>query len=390
MCMRRATVAATLFAGMCLAMPFTHGCGADGDAEVIRVGVGLPLTGSASVLGEQMRMGAGLAMVQRNARGGIGGRPIELVYGDDRGRASEASAVAHRFADDPSVVAVIGHFNSACSLVGKPIYRDAGILQFSPGSTNVDVCRGSDWTFRNLYSDDYQGRSIARYVSATLGLQRAAVLYDDDDYGVGLKDAFVEEAASLGLEVVGAYPYEREITLDFGATIDEAHALEAEIIFVSGLYNEAALIARATRERGIATPFIGGDAVLSEALLGVGGDAVEGFLMTTPFIVHPDIGGPSAQEFARAFGEAYDRTADTWAALSYDALNQLFEAIEEEGPDRARIRDHFGRTTTLERAYHGVTGPTYFDEHGDCLKPAYVAVVRGGEFVPAARQLVGP
>ncbi len=372
------------------AMASAPGCGASAERSAIRIGVAAPLTGSAAVLGEQMRMGAGLAMVRRNAKGGIGGRPIELDYGDDRGRESQAVVVAERFARDPGIVAVIGHFNSVCSLAGKPIYSEGGVLQFSPGSTNVDVCRGSDWTFRNLYSDDYQGQSIARYVSDTLGMERASVLYDNDDYGIGLKTAFSDEADRLGLTIVSEHAYEREITLDFSAAVDDAHANGAEIIFVSGLYNEAALIAVTARERGILTPFIGGDAVLSEALLDVGGDAVEGMLMTTPFIVHPDIGGQEAQDFAAAFGEAYDRTADTWAALSYDAANQLFDAIDEAGADRTGIRDYFARMTTPERAYHGVTGATYFDESGDCLKPAYVAVVRDGEFAPAARQLTPP
>ena len=381
-----AAVVAVGIAGIVLAV----GCGTDGDRPVIRIGVAAPLTGSDAKLGQQMRMGAGLAMVRRNAAGGIGGRPVELVYGDDRGRASEAAAVAERFASDAAIVAVVGHFNSSCSLAGKPIYGAAGVLQFSPGSTNVEVCRGSDWSFRNLYGDDYQGQSIARYVFGTLGLRRAAILYDDDAYGVGLKTAFADEAARLGLEVVSEHAYEREVTLDFTAAIDDAHAKRADVIFVSGLYNEAALIAKTARDKGISTQFIGGDAVLSEALSQVGGSAVEGMLMTTPFIVHPDIGGEEAREFAAAFTKAYDRTADTWAALSYDAVNQLFEAIEEVGPDRARIRDHFATMTSPERAFHGVTGATYFDENGDCLKPAYVAVVRDGEFVPADRQLSAP
>lgn len=371
-------------------MVSTPGCGSDAERSAIRVGLAAPLTGSGAVLGEQMRMGAGLAMVRRNAKGGIGGRPIELVYGDDRGRESQAAIVAERLAQDPGIVAVIGHFNSVCSLAGKPIYGAAGVLQFSPGSTNVDVCRGSDWTFRNLYSDDYQGQAIARYVANTLGLQRAAVLYDNDAYGIGLKDAFAGEAERIGLEVVSESPYAREVTLDFSAAVAEADSLGAEIIFISGLYNEAALIAMAARGQGIQTPFIGGDGVISEALVRVGGDAVEGMLIMTTFIVHPDVGGAAAQEFAEAFFEAYDRTADTWAALSYDAANQLFEAIEDAGPDRKGIRDYFARMTSPERAYHGVTGATYFDENGDCLKPGYITVVRNGEYVPAARQLAAP
>ena len=368
------------------------GCGGgENKVEVVRIGVAGPFTGSAAAFGEQIRMGTELAKDEWNARGGVGGRKIVLSYGDDQGRDDQAAVVATKFASDPAIVAVVGHFNSICSLAGKPIYRDSGVLQFSPGSTNVDVCRGSDWTFRNLYNDAYQGVSLARYVHDSLGLARVAIFYDNDDYGLGLKDAFVAEAEKLGLEVVGVEAYQREATLDFSAAIDKFDALQPDIIFTSGLYNEAASIVKQAREKGIETPFIGGDGVFSPALIQIGGEAVEGTLVTTPFIVHPDIGG----EVARAFRESFEaansgRSPDTWAALSYDAVNQVLEAISEVGSGRVAIRDRFAKTNSPETAYHGVTGATYFDANGDCLKPAYVALVQDGEFIPAPRQIETP
>jgi branched-chain amino acid transport system substrate-binding protein len=363
------------------------GCGKT-PANVIRLGVAGPLTGSGAAFGEQLKMGAQLAADQANEKGGVNGKRIELVFGDDQGRDDQASAVATKFANDPTIVAVIGHFNSICSLAGKPIYKRAGVVEFSPGSTNVKVAEGSEWTFRNLYRDDYQGTFLARYAKNILGVRRVAVFYDNDDYGTGLKDAFVAEARAIGLEVLGTEAYQREATLDFSASIDKFAARTPDAIFISGLYNEAASIVKQTREKGIRVPFLAADGVSSPEFINIAGDAAEGTYITTPFIVHESIGGPKAQAFREAFRERLGREPDTWAALTYDAVNQTIDAIQHVGPNRKAIRDYLAQTNTPEKAYQGVTGATYFDENGDCLKPAYVAVVRNGEFVPAEKQLL--
>ncbi|MAF10601.1 branched chain amino acid ABC transporter substrate-binding protein [Candidatus Poribacteria bacterium] len=356
--------------------------------DVIRIGVAGPFTGSAAAFGEQIRMGAELARDQVNERGGIGGVSVEMVFEDDQGRDDQANIVATKLATDPMVSAVIGHFNSICSAAGKAIYKQFGVVEFSPGSTNVDICKGSDWTFRNLYHDGYQGQSLARYIKDVLGLESAAIFYDNDDYGSGLKNAFVADAERLGIEIVGEEAFQREATLDFSPAIDKFASQNPDIIFIAGLYNEAASIVKQAREKGVATQFIGGDGLYSPDLIENGGEAVEGLLLTTPFIVHPDIGGPVAQSFRTAFREKFDgQDPDTWAALTYDAANQLFDVIGRVGSDRTAIRDALAAMTTPETAYAGVTGRTYFDENGDCLKPAYVAVVRDGEFAPAAEQI---
>ena len=365
---------------------FTLGC--DRKTDPIRIGVACPITGTAAAFGKHIKMGAELARDQINAAGGINGRDLELRIEDDEGKDTQAATAANRLASDDSIVAVVGHYNSACSAAGREIYKQAGVLQLSPGSTNINICRLSEWTFRNLYHDGYQGVSIARYIKNVLGHDSAAVFYEDDDYGQGLRDAFVEEAGKIGLEIVDVEPYIREQTRDYTIPLNKMLEKNPGIVFIAGLYGEAATIAQQSRGKNIDIPFLGGDGLYSPELINIGEEAVEGMLLTTPFIVHPTIGGELAQDFMKAFQEKYNIDPVTWSALAYDAVNMVADAIKKVGTDRTAVRDHFASIMSPEDAFEGVTGLTYFDEHGDCPKKAYVAIVQNGAFEPAPEQLL--
>jgi len=219
--------------------------------EPILIGVAGPFTGTAQKYGEMIRAAATLKMEEINTHGGIHGRPLEIRWGDDEGNNSKATNVANDFVANPKLVAVVGHFNSTCSLAGKPVYKNAGVPAISPGPTNVDVCRGSKWMFRNVYRDDFQGEIGARFIKEKLGRKRVVVFYDNDDYGTGLKRFFLEHAKKLGIEVRKEIPYNRESTTDFTPLVTNAKYERPDVIFVAGLYNEAALIVKACRKAGI-------------------------------------------------------------------------------------------------------------------------------------------
>jgi branched-chain amino acid transport system substrate-binding protein len=341
-----------------------------------------------------IRRGAELRAKEINAAGGINGMKLTLIFGDDAGTEKEARAVATRFATDRRILAVVGHFNSSCSLAGKPIYAENGIVELSPGSTNVSVCEGSDWTFRNLYRDDFQGEFIAKYIKNVLTeLQSVGVLFDNDDYGRGLKDAFTAEAEMIGLNIVAAEAYDRDNT-DFKAQLTSIKAKNPDAIFVSGLYSQAALIVKQAREAGITAQFFGADGVDSPDFLEIAGTAAEGTYLTTPFTF--GAGGEEALKVAQAFEAEFGVAPDTWAALTYDAVGMIEEAIKKTynkeaklAENRKAIRDHLASLDTPEEGYKGITGLTYFDENGDTLnKPAYVKIVKDGKFTTAPKQLL--
>ena len=360
----------------------------------LKVAVAAPFTGNAAAFGEMIRRGAELRAKEINDAGGINGMKFTLVFEDDAGKDAEASLVAERIANNLQILAVVGHFNSSCSLAGKPIYQRAGIVELSPGSTNVTVCEGSDWTFRNLYRDDFQGKFIAQYIDKVLtGLQSVAVFFDNDDYGRGLRNAFVEEAEKIGLDLVASEAYDRDNT-DFKAQLTSIKAKNPDAVFISGLYTEAGLITKQAREAGITSQFFGADGVDSPDFLTIAGESAEGTYLTTPFTFRA--AGEDALQMAVNFEDLHGVAPDTWAALTYDAVGMIAEALEKTyspeaavADNRKAIRDHLASLDTPEEGYKGVTGLTYFDINGDTVnKPAYVKIVKNGQFVAADQQLL--
>ena len=233
----------------------------------------LPLPVLLLRFGEMIKRGAELKAKEINAAGGVNGKTLTLIFEDDTGKDKEASLVAERIASNRQILAVVGHFNSSCSLAGKPIYQRAGIVELSPGSTNVRVAAGSDWTFRNIYRDDFQAAFGAKYIKNVLGeVQKVAIFFDNDDYGRGLKDSFVAEAKELGLEIVGIEAYDRDNT-DFKAQLTSIKAKQPDLIFLSGLYSQAGLIASQAREAGITAQLFGADGIDSPDFLEIAGDA---------------------------------------------------------------------------------------------------------------------
>jgi branched-chain amino acid transport system substrate-binding protein len=378
--MRRALIIA---AGCLAAFALILGCGG-GKTETYKLGVVGPFTGDGAQFGEMIRMGVEMKAHEINEAGGINGVMLELELQDDKGDPKEAANVAQKLGSDPDVLAVIGHFNSSCSLAGKEVYNQMQVLQLSPGSTNVTVCEGGDWTFRNVYRDDYQGHFIADYIKNVLGYNKVAVFFDNDDYGRGLRDAFAERAKEIGLEIVAEEAYVRD-TQEYTPQLTQIRTKNPDIIFISGLYANAAMILTQAKNLDIQTQFIGGDGLLSSDLIKNAGDAAEGTIITCPFL--PTVEDEKTRTFVEEFEEKYNEKPDAWAALSYDAVGIVAEAISKVGTDRKAIRDYVASLNSPENAYDGVTGMTYFDENGDVMKPLVVAVVRNGEFYPAENQM---
>lgn len=360
-----------------------------GDASAVyTIGVAGPFSGSGAAYGEMIRKAADLKLDEINGAGGINGKQVKVLYEDDKGDTTEAANVSRKLASDKSVCLVVGHFNSTCSNAGKEEYNRKGVLQFSPGSTNVKVCVGSPWTFRNLYRDDFQGQLLARYAQSVLKAKKAAVFFDNDDYGRGLMESFKAEAEKLNLAIVEPIPYTRERTADFKPLVEQIKGSDADVIIVSGLYNEAALITKAARQDvGLTLPILAGDGVMNDKYIELSGGAAEGSFVFTPFLFDAVKDDAKAKSFYDSFSKKYGHDPDTWAALTYDAVGMALQALKEAGDDRTKIRDWMAGITSSEKAYNGVTGPTFFDAEGDCYsKGLHVAVVKDGKFVAAESQ----
>lgn len=353
--------------------------------DAYRIAVAGPMTGDSADMGASISKAAKLWEKQTNAAGGIKGKKVELAIEDDKGLPNEATNVATKIASDKSVCVVVGHFNSSCTKAARSRYEQAGIVEFTPGSTNVTICKESEWTFRNLYHDGTQGIFMARYAKQAMGAKSVSLVYENDDYGTGLKESVAAECAEIGLTIAGEAGYQRGRLGDPKQLATTLQSQKPDAIIVCGLYSGAALLTKAIRnDLGWSdVKIFGSDGVMNSAYVDTAGETAEGAMVVTPFFFS-DSGSDKAKAFREAYRKEYKADPDTWAALTYDALGMVAKGIEAVGSDRKALRDWMAGIKTKEAGYDGVTGVTYFDDNGDCPgKPPMVVVVNNGEFEAA-------
>lgn len=353
---------------------FAFGCGS-AKSDVIKVGVAVPLTGASAEDGNAIKNGVKLAAKEINAKGGINNKKVELVIEDDKGDPSEAATVANKLAQDKDVLAIVGHFNSSCTLAAAPIYNQTGVVSVSPGSSAAAVSKAGPYTFRVITTDAVQGASLMDWAVKDLGYKNIAVLYENTDYGSGLADVITKSASELKVNIVAKEAYEVGST-DFSTALTKVANSKADVIIVGGLYNETALIAKQKKNFGLEKmQIMGVDAIYSDALLRLGGNAVNGIKMTGYFSeVSSD---PVSKNFVSKFKEEYKKDPSTYAAYGYDAALIVFDSIKNAGTNRKAIRDFMAKI----KNFKGVTGENSFDENGDVIKQPLRLIIQNGKFI---------
>lgn len=374
----------SVFVIFVLALGLVFGLG-QASAGTIKIGLAAPFTGDAASYGDNIKAGVMLKLEEINGAGGIKGQKIEIVQGDDLCAPKEAGTVGAKFAADKSISAVIGHVCSSATLAALPLYVKAGLPSISATSTNPTIGKvGKGWFFRNCYLDTYQGEFLAKYVKDVLGLKKIGVFYENNDYGIGLKDAFIAVAKKIGLEIVGAEGYMKGTT-DFKPQLTKLKAGGPDGLFICGYYNEGGLIAGQARKAGLNITLFGADGLDNEDYIKIGGKAADETYVTVPFLAAT--AGPEAKAIIEKFKAKTGRDIDWMSANAYDCLGMLAEVIGKVGTDRKAIRDGLATYNSAGAAYKGLTGATFFNKYGDPAKPASVKLVKGGKFIPAPKQM---
>ncbi|HEX7089423.1 MAG TPA: ABC transporter substrate-binding protein [Longimicrobiales bacterium] len=324
--------------------------------------------------------GLELALEEAALAGGLGGRRIRLLKEDDHESVDEGLLLAQRLANDPEVVAVIGHLQSYVAIPAAAIYDLAGIVLICPTSTSPALTNeGYERVFRTTFTDDVTGREMADFAFRQ-GYRRVAVYYIRNAYGRSLANAFEERAAELGIAIVQRASYDpdrqRQHGPGFEPTFREWSRLDLDALFVAGQAPEAGFLIAEARRNGITVPVLGSDAMATQSLIAAGGAAVEGTVLPAAF--HPDDERQAVRRFVRAFTERFGKPPDVGAALAYDALSVLVHAIRKAGtPAPGEV----ARALRTMRDWEGVTGRFGFDDRGELIEPRLVkVVVRNGRF----------
>lgn len=332
--------------------------------DVVKIALAGPLTGSYAQFGAQLEKGARLAAKHINQKGGIMGKQIEIVAGDDACDPKQARAVASNLVNQ-QVVAVVGHFCSSSTLPASDVYAEEQILHITPASTNPKITeRNIPTLLRTCGRDDQQGSAAADFIAKKLKVKRVAVVHDKTTYGQGLAD---EAKKSLNAQGIKEVLYEG-ISIgdkDFSALVSKIKKSDVELIYFGGLHAEAALIVRQVRDQGLKALFMSGDGIMDKAFADVAGVASEGVLMT--FQADPRK-IPSAKEIVGEFKQKEQYDPEGYTLVSYatmQVLAETYNSIKSFDSKKAAqyIKGH---------AFNTVIGTLKFDAKGDLATSPYV------------------
>jgi branched-chain amino acid transport system substrate-binding protein len=345
-----------------------------GGKELKIGGVG-PVTGEAATFGVSTKQGMELAVDEWNAKGGVLGKTIKLFFADDKGDPAEGATVYTKLIQQDKVVAIVGTVMSKVTLAGAPIAQAAKIPMISPTSTNEKVTQVGDYIFRACFIDPFQGTVGAKFAYEDLKARNAACIFDvGNDYTKGLSENFKKAFEALGGKVV-AYEAHPTGTTDFKAQLTKIIQAKPDVIYCSDYYNDDALIATQARELGYKGPFVGGDGWDSADLVKIGGQAVENCFFTNHYA--PDDTRPVVQDFVKKYDAKYKSKPDALAALAYDAMYIMLDAIKRAG----KVNSEAIRDALVATDLGVVSGQVKFDANRNPIKAAAIIQIKDGKQV---------
>jgi branched-chain amino acid transport system substrate-binding protein len=348
-------------------------------APKLVVGAFLTLTGAEASFGVSTLQGIELAVAERNARGGINKRPIELVTLDTAGKAAEAGPAVTRLVQEHRAIAVLGDVMSSISIAGARTAQQLGVPMITPSSTHARVTSGGDLISRVCMIDAAQGAVMATH-ARELGVKSVAVLVDANaavskELAKELGDAFV----ALGGKIATEQSYESTAT-SFTTQLEAVKTARADAIVIPGYYTQVAAIAKEARAMKLKTRLLGFDGWDSEELAKLAGPAIEGGRYVNHYV--PGAPGAANAAFVRAYKKKYKVAPDTLAALGYDAARVLFDAIARAPSTSGK---DLGAAIRATRKFAGVTGTITIGGDGNPVKkPGVIVEMKRGKPVFAA------
>ena len=251
---------------------------ASASAEILIATVG-PMKGQYATLGEQLSRGAGQAVADINASGGVNGEQLVLEVADDACDPKQAMAVANQLVAK-GVKFVAGHYCSGSSIAAAKIYEAAGIIMISPSSTSPKFTQDGGWNVHRVCGrDDAQGAFAGRAIARTYAGKSVAILDDGSVYGLGLATMFKAALNGAGVTERVRESYKPGAN-DYNDLVQKLLTANVELIYIGGYAFEAGSIIRQMRDFASSAVLAGGDALLVEQFWATSGTSGEGSLVT--------------------------------------------------------------------------------------------------------------
>lgn len=328
--------------------------------EIIKFAIASPVTGDSAEYGIHFNVGAQIAADHINADGGINGKKLVVESFDSKNDAKEATEVARLIAQDSEIMATMGDFSSTCCMATAPIYEENKMVQLSPSAGLIDFPRVGPYNFSITGVQEDDGPFlINRVIKETMGAESYAMVYTNNDFGLNMLKYMSEEADRLGIKVTDTEAVASG-EKDYTAIVSKMRQTNPEAVVIVANYNEVANCVKQIRQVGWDVPVVISGSALTDQLIELLGDEVNGIYSNIAFVPSDD--DPVTSDFTKEFTERAEMPPSVHSVSSYDAVCLLAEAAKKCGDNLSRetLRDALAGYEGFE----GLMGPINFTEDG--------------------------
>jgi branched-chain amino acid transport system substrate-binding protein len=339
--------------------------------ETIKIGAILPLTGGAAFVGVPIKNAIQLKVDEFNI---TSPNKIEVIFEDSKADVKEAVSALEKLRLQ-GIKVVLGPATSGEVLGLASVAEKNKIVLLSPSASAKNISNAGDYIFRNELSDDLGATIQAQLAYNKLQWRKVSILYTENDYGTGVKDAFETEFKKLGGEVLNEIAFKGG-TADFKTHILRLKSLKSEAVFVIA-QAEYPLIVRQFVENDFSTNIYATPVFEDQSFIDqIGKDFANGIIYTYYGSFNINSDDNIISDFVSAYKYRYQSNPSYYAALGYDNICIMIEALTSSNFDVNKVKSNL----YLIQNFNGVTGNISFDKNGDVSKPVILKLVRDGKF----------
>ncbi len=345
-------------------------------AQNIKVAQVVELSGGGTAAGTQYRNGAKLAIGEINAAGGVMGKKIEVIELDTQSQPAIAKAMTVKAIDD-KVTAIFGPVFSGSILVSQTESQKAGIPNFTGGEASNVTAQGNPFIFRSSFNQSMGMPKVANYIANELKAKSVAVLFVNNDFGKGGRDAIVKELTARGIKVAADISTDPG-QVDMSSTVLRAKQANADALFAYLNEEESARLLKELRKQGYDKPLVGETTLMGSKVIELAGSAANG--------VRGHVGltadAPMFKEYGAKYEKEYKAKSDHNGIKGYFSAYMLKAAIEKaKSVDGKAIAAALKNSCFKAKDHPGILLDVCFDDKGDIDRESFLVEVKDGKQV---------
>jgi len=346
--------------------------------DTIKIPNMIELSGAGATVGNNWKNGSSLAVDEINAAGGILGKKIQLEFVDTASDPGKARAAIQRALDDKPV-AIFGPIYSGSVSATLQLTNEAQVPQIIGGEAASLTAQGSKYLFRTSFGQNVSMPKIANYLRDAVKAKSLAIVYVNNDFGKGGRNAIIKELESRGIKVVADLSTESG-QADFAADVVKVKGANADAVFVYLNEEESARFLIEAKKQGLDKPLIGETTLLGQKVIDLAKDAANGVKGHVGLTVDAPI--PAIQDFGRKFEAKFGYKPDHNGVKGYIAPYMIKAAAEKAGKlDAAAIAAALHGLTITPDKVPGILIEATWDDTGEIDRISFLAEVKEGKQV---------